>query len=52
MLGDVAGKGVRAGDGMAAAADILRSVARRGYNPARVLRSPIRACIATSDASF
>jgi sigma-B regulation protein RsbU (phosphoserine phosphatase) len=39
MLGDVAGKGVRAAMGMAAARSILRSVARRGYNPARVLRS-------------
>ena len=38
MLGDVAGKGVRAAMGMAAARSILRSVARRGYNPTRVLR--------------
>jgi sigma-B regulation protein RsbU (phosphoserine phosphatase) len=38
MIGDVAGKGVRAAMGMAAARSILRSVARRGYNPARVLR--------------
>jgi serine phosphatase RsbU (regulator of sigma subunit) len=39
LLGDVAGKGVRAAMGMAAARSILRSVATRGYNPPRVLRS-------------
>lgn len=38
MLGDVAGKGVRAAMGMAAARSILRSVARRGHGPGRVLR--------------
>lgn len=40
LLGDVAGKGVRAAMGMAAARSILRSVARRGGGggPARVLR--------------
>jgi sigma-B regulation protein RsbU (phosphoserine phosphatase) len=39
MIGDVAGKGVRAAMGMAAARSILRSVARRGYSPSRVLRA-------------
>jgi sigma-B regulation protein RsbU (phosphoserine phosphatase) len=39
MLGDVAGKGVRAAMGMAAARSILRSVARSGNNPARVMRA-------------
>ena len=38
MVGDVAGKGVRAAMGMAAARSILRSVARRGGGPAKVLR--------------
>jgi sigma-B regulation protein RsbU (phosphoserine phosphatase) len=38
MIGDVAGKGVRAAMGMAAARSILRSVARRGGGPAKVLR--------------
>jgi sigma-B regulation protein RsbU (phosphoserine phosphatase) len=38
LIGDVAGKGVRAAMGMAAARSILRSVARRGGGPARVLR--------------
>ena len=38
LLGDVAGKGVRAAMGMAAARSILRSVARRGGGPSRVLR--------------
>ena len=39
MIGDVAGKGVRAAMGMAAARSILRSVARRGYSPSKVLRA-------------
>jgi sigma-B regulation protein RsbU (phosphoserine phosphatase) len=39
MLGDVAGKGVRAAMGMAAARSILRSLARRGDSPSRVVRS-------------
>ena len=38
MIGDVAGKGVRAAMGMAASRSILRSVARRGGSPAKVLR--------------
>jgi sigma-B regulation protein RsbU (phosphoserine phosphatase) len=38
MVGDVAGKGIRAAMGMAAARSILRSVARRGGGPTRVLR--------------
>ncbi len=38
MIGDVAGKGIRAAMGMAASRSILRSVARRGQGPARVLR--------------
>jgi sigma-B regulation protein RsbU (phosphoserine phosphatase) len=38
MVGDVSGKGVRAAMGMAASRSILRSVARRGGGPARVLR--------------
>ncbi len=38
MIGDVAGKGVRAAMGMAASRSILRSVARRGGGPARALR--------------
>ncbi len=38
MIGDVAGKGVRAAMGMAASRSILRSVARRGGGPAKVLR--------------
>jgi sigma-B regulation protein RsbU (phosphoserine phosphatase) len=38
LIGDVAGKGVRAAMGMAAARSILRSVARRGGGPARILR--------------
>jgi phosphoserine phosphatase RsbU/P len=38
LIGDVAGKGVRAAMGMAAARSILRSVARRGGGPSRVLR--------------
>jgi sigma-B regulation protein RsbU (phosphoserine phosphatase) len=38
MIGDVSGKGIRAAMGMAAARSILRSVARRGQGPARVLR--------------
>ena len=38
MIGDVAGKGVRAAMGMAAARSILRSVARRGGGVSRVLR--------------
>ncbi|MCI0525132.1 MAG: SpoIIE family protein phosphatase [Acidobacteria bacterium] len=38
LIGDVAGKGVRAAMGMAASRSILRSVARRGGGPARVLR--------------
>jgi sigma-B regulation protein RsbU (phosphoserine phosphatase) len=38
MIGDVAGKGIRAAMGMAAARSILRSVARRGHGPARNLR--------------
>jgi sigma-B regulation protein RsbU (phosphoserine phosphatase) len=40
MIGDVAGKGIRAAMGMAAARSIMRSVARRGQGqgPSRVLR--------------
>jgi phosphoserine phosphatase RsbU/P len=38
MIGDVSGKGIRAAMGMAAARSILRSVARRGGGPTRVLR--------------
>jgi len=38
MLGDVSGKGVRAAMGMAAARSLMRSVARRGQGPARVMR--------------
>jgi sigma-B regulation protein RsbU (phosphoserine phosphatase) len=38
MIGDVAGKGIRAAMGMAASRSILRSVARRGHGPARNLR--------------
>jgi sigma-B regulation protein RsbU (phosphoserine phosphatase) len=38
LIGDVAGKGLRAAMGMAAARSILRSVARRGGGPSRVLR--------------
>ncbi|MGH9937581.1 MAG: PP2C family protein-serine/threonine phosphatase, partial [Blastocatellia bacterium] len=38
LIGDVAGKGIRAAMGMAAARSILRSVARRGGGPSRVLR--------------
>ncbi|QQS45800.1 MAG: SpoIIE family protein phosphatase [Acidobacteriota bacterium] len=38
MIGDVAGKGVRAAMGMAATRSILRSLSRRGHGPARVLR--------------
>ena len=40
MIGDVAGKGLRAAMGMAAARSIMRSVARRGQGqgPSRVLR--------------
>jgi len=38
LIGDVAGKGVRAAMGMAASRSILRSVARRGGGPSRVLR--------------
>lgn len=38
MIGDVSGKGIRAAMGMAAARSILRSVARRGGGPAKVLR--------------
>jgi len=38
LIGDVAGKGVRAAMGMAAARSILRSVARRGGGPSRALR--------------
>jgi sigma-B regulation protein RsbU (phosphoserine phosphatase) len=38
LIGDVAGKGVRAAMGMAASRSILRSVARRGGGPARALR--------------
>lgn len=38
MIGDVAGKGVRAAMGMAAARSHLRSAARRGGGPTRVLR--------------
>jgi sigma-B regulation protein RsbU (phosphoserine phosphatase) len=38
LIGDVAGKGIRAAMGMAAARSILRSVARRGGGPGRVLR--------------
>jgi len=37
MIGDVAGKGVRAAMGMAASRSILRSVSRRGGGPAKVL---------------
>ncbi|MGH9765847.1 MAG: SpoIIE family protein phosphatase [Blastocatellia bacterium] len=38
LIGDVAGKGVRAAMGMAASRSILRSVARRGGGPSRALR--------------
>lgn len=38
LIGDVAGKGIRAAMGMAAARSILRSVARRGGGLSRVLR--------------
>jgi sigma-B regulation protein RsbU (phosphoserine phosphatase) len=38
LIGDVAGKGMRAAMGMAAARSILRSVARRGGGLSRVLR--------------
>lgn len=38
IIGDVSGKGVRAAMGMAASRSLLRSVARRGQGPARVLR--------------
>ena len=38
MIGDVAGKGVRAAMGMAASRSILRSVSRRGGGPAKVMR--------------
>lgn len=38
MIGDVAGKGIRAAMGMAASRSILRSVARRGGGPPKVLR--------------
>ena len=38
MIGDVAGKGIRAAMGMGAARSIMRSVARRGHGPSRVLR--------------
>jgi sigma-B regulation protein RsbU (phosphoserine phosphatase) len=38
VIADVSGKGVRAAMGMAAARSVLRSVARRGQGPARVLR--------------
>jgi sigma-B regulation protein RsbU (phosphoserine phosphatase) len=38
MIGDVSGKGVRAAMGMAASRSLLRSVARRGQGPSRVLR--------------
>ncbi len=38
VIGDVSGKGVRAAMGMAASRSLLRSVARRGQGPARVLR--------------
>ena len=38
MIGDVAGKGIRAAMGMAAARSILRSVSRRAHGPSRALR--------------
>jgi sigma-B regulation protein RsbU (phosphoserine phosphatase) len=38
MIGDVSGKGVRAAMGMAAARSLLRSAARRGGGPPRVMR--------------
>lgn len=38
MIGDVAGKGLRAAMGMAAARSILRSVSRRAQGPSRALR--------------
>lgn len=38
MIGDVSGKGIRAAMGMAAARSLMRSVARRGQGPARVMR--------------
>jgi sigma-B regulation protein RsbU (phosphoserine phosphatase) len=38
MIGDVSGKGIRAAMGMAAARSILRSVARRGGGPSRIVR--------------
>jgi sigma-B regulation protein RsbU (phosphoserine phosphatase) len=38
MIGDVSGKGVRAAMGMAAARSLMRSVARRGHGPSRVMR--------------
>jgi sigma-B regulation protein RsbU (phosphoserine phosphatase) len=38
MIGDISGKGIRAAMGMAAARSILRSVARRGGGPSRVVR--------------
>jgi len=38
MIGDVAGKGVRAAMGMAATRSVLRSLSRRGHGPARVMR--------------
>lgn len=38
MIGDVAGKGLRAAMGMAAARSILRSVSRRAHGPSRALR--------------
>ena len=38
MIGDIAGKGLRAAMGMAAARSILRSVSRRAHGPSRALR--------------
>lgn len=38
LIGDVSGKGVRAAMGMAAARSLLRSAARRGGGPSRVVR--------------
>jgi len=38
LIGDVSGKGVRAAMGMAAARSLLRSAARRGGGPSRVMR--------------
>ena len=38
MIGDVSGKGVRAAMGMAASRSLLRSAARRGGGPPRVVR--------------